>query len=65
MVVVLRDGKRIFGILRTFDQFGNLLLQDTIERYYVDLEWAEELRQVYLIRGENVALVGQIVHMAK
>lgn len=61
LVVLLRDGRKLFGILRSFDQFGNLLLQDTHERFYVDLEYAEEYRGVFLIRGENVALVGQLV----
>ena len=40
---------------------GNLLLTDVYERYYVDLEYGEEYRGVYLIRGENVVLVGELV----
>lgn len=78
MVVSLRDGRKFFGVLRSFDQFGifwfffnlflrficfqgNLLLTDVYERYYVDLEYGEEYRGVYLIRGENVVLVGELV----
>jgi U6 snRNA-associated Sm-like protein LSm1 len=60
-VVILRDGRKFFGLLRSFDQYGNLVLTDTFERYYVDLEYAEEYRGVYLIRGENVCLVGELV----
>lgn len=41
---------------------GNLLLEDTIERYYVDLEWADEAHGMFLVRGENVVLLGEIVH---
>lgn len=62
-MVVLRDGRKLFAILRTFDQFGNLLLQDAYERLYVELEYAEEYRGVYLVRGENVVLVGELVHL--
>ena len=36
-------------------------MTDTYERYYVDLEYAEEYRGVYLIRGENVVMVGELV----
>ena len=45
----------------TFFFVGNLLLTDVYERYYVDLEYGEEYRGVYLIRGENVVLVGELV----
>lgn len=59
---MLRDGRRLFATLRSFDQFGNLLLQDCVERFYVDLEFAEERHGgVFLVRGENVALVGLLV----
>lgn len=77
IIVSLRDGRKFFGVLRSFDQFGttrmkinliliilfagNLLLTDVYERYYVDLEYGEEYRGVYLVRGENVVLVGELV----
>lgn len=60
-MVWLRDGRKLFGVLRTFDQFQNIVLQDTYERFYVELEYAEEYRGVFLVRGENVVLVGEIV----
>lgn len=61
LLVTLRDGRRLFGILRSYDQFGNLTLEDTIERLYVDLEYAEDNLGVFLVRGENIVLVGEIV----
>lgn len=60
VLVVLRDGRSLYGILRSYDQFGNMVLDDTIERLYVDLEFAEEPLGVFLVRGENVVLVGEI-----
>ncbi|CAH2350700.1 sm-like protein LSm1 [[Candida] railenensis] len=67
--VVLRDGRNVFGILRTFDQFANLVLQDTIERIYLETEeaqesvpkrFAETYRGVFMIRGENVVMMGEL-----
>lgn len=59
-MVSLRDGRRFYGILRSFDQFANLVLQDTVERLFIDDAYGEEPRGVYIVRGENVALIGQL-----
>ncbi len=40
---------------------GNLLLEDTIERYYYDLEWADDRLGTFLVRGENIVLMGDLV----
>lgn len=90
LVVILRDGRKLIGILRSFDQFGmplftlynlthrfvstdilltcsflcllaNLVLQDTIERIYVGNCYGDIPRGIFLIRGENVVLLGEIV----
>lgn len=65
--VQLRDGKNIFGILRTFDQFANLVLQDAVERIYLPAEagssnerYAEIFRGVFMVRGENVVMLGEL-----
>lgn len=61
--VLLRDGRHLFGILRTFDQFANLVLQDTIERIYLEGEpkkFGEVYRGVFMIRGENVVMLGEL-----
>ncbi len=68
--VLLRDGRNLFGILRTFDQFANLVLQDTIERIYLDSEdetddlrpkkFGEAYRGVFMVRGENVVMMGEL-----
>ncbi|KAL3230740.1 Sm-like protein LSm1 [Nakaseomyces bracarensis] len=60
--VLLRDGKLLFGVLRTFDQYANLILQDCVER--IDIpelkEYAEEERGIFMIRGENVVMLGEV-----
>lgn len=64
VIVNLWDGRTLVGVLRTFDQFGNLVLHDGVERIYLldKKQWAESERpQVYLIRGENVVMMSELV----
>ena len=52
-------------ILRSFDQFGNMVLEDTSERkmhrhsdgktYFADIPLG-----VYVVRGESIVLMGQV-----
>lgn len=37
LLLVLRDGRKIFGVLRSWDQFANLVLTETKERYFVSI----------------------------
>ncbi|SNX87311.1 related to LSM1 - Sm-like (Lsm) protein [Melanopsichium pennsylvanicum] len=60
MLVVLRDGKKLIGVLRSYDQFANLVLQDTVERVFVGNRYGDIARGVFLVRGENVVLMGEI-----
>eukprot|EP01119_Soliformovum_irregulare_P002198 TRINITY_DN1245_c0_g1_i2.p1 TRINITY_DN1245_c0_g1~~TRINITY_DN1245_c0_g1_i2.p1 ORF type:complete len:142 (+),score=33.89 TRINITY_DN1245_c0_g1_i2:38-463(+) len=60
LLVVLRDGRRLVGILRTFDQFANIVLEDTYERIFMDDTYGEKAVGLYLIRGENVVLLGEV-----
>lgn len=59
--VLLRDGRILFGVLRTFDQYANLILQHTIERIYLkDNKYSEKDHGVFMIRGENVVMLGEV-----
>lgn len=60
LVLVLRDGRKLIGVLRSWDQFANLVLQDTIERIFVQDIYADIPRGIFLVRGENVLLLGEI-----
>ena len=40
---------------------ANLVLQDTIERIFVQDLYADIPRGIFLVRGENVLLLGEIV----
>ena len=61
VIVVLRDGRTLIGFLRSVDQFANLVLHRTIERIHVGKEYGDIPRGVFIVRGENVALLGEIV----
>ncbi|EEQ87428.2 small nuclear ribonucleoprotein [Blastomyces dermatitidis ER-3] len=60
LVLVLRDGRKLIGVLRSWDQFANLVLQGTVERLYAGNLFADIQRGIYLIRGENVLLLGEV-----
>ncbi|KAK6535326.1 SM-like, degradation of cytoplasmic mRNAs and positively regulates transcription initiation [Orbilia ellipsospora] len=60
LVIVLRDGRKLIGVLRSYDQYANLVLQDTVERLYSQNLYADVPRGVYIVRGENVLLLGEI-----
>lgn len=40
---------------------ANLVLQDTIERIYAGSLYADVPRGIFLVRGENVLLLGEVV----
>ncbi|OEH75797.1 U6 snRNA-associated Sm-like protein LSm1 [Cyclospora cayetanensis] len=60
ILVILRDGKKLIGILRTFDQFGNLMLERCVQRIIVGTYYADVYQGVMIIRGENILLFGAI-----
>ncbi|KAH9907979.1 hypothetical protein F4778DRAFT_455849 [Xylariomycetidae sp. FL2044] len=70
LLVCLRDGRKLTGILRSWDQFANLVLQSTIERIYAATSdpsepqpqglYADKPHGIFLVRGENVLLLGEI-----
>ncbi|KAJ3332734.1 SM-like, degradation of cytoplasmic mRNAs and positively regulates transcription initiation [Blyttiomyces sp. JEL0837] len=60
LLVILRDGRKLVGWLRSYDQFANLVLQDTVERIYMGDTFGEEYRGMFVIRGENVVLLGEV-----
>ena len=60
LLVQLRDGRKIIGFLRSFDQFANLVLESAVERIVVGNLYAEVVLGLYVVRGENVVLLGEI-----
>lgn len=65
LLTTLRDGRKIIGTLRSWDQFGNLVLQDSYERIFVTHPslpklYADVPQGIFLVRGENTMLLGEI-----
>ncbi|GMY36481.1 sm-like protein LSM1B [Fagus crenata] len=48
------------GILRSFDQFANVVLQDAFDRVIVGDLYCDIPLGLYVIRGENVVLIGEL-----
>ena len=60
ILVVLRDGSKIIGFLRSFDQFANIVLENAVERIIVGSSYSDIPLGLYIGRGENVVLMGEI-----
>ena len=60
LLIQLRDGRKIVGFLRSFDQFANLVLETAMERIVVGNLFAEKPLGLYVVRGENVVLLGEV-----
>ncbi|KAM0513111.1 hypothetical protein ACHAPE_008148 [Trichoderma viride] len=71
LMVVLRDGRKLIGVLRSWDQFANIVLQQTTERIFAPRADNHDAQQpygyfadipqgIFLVRGENVLLLGEI-----
>jgi len=62
-MVLLRDGRTLIGVLRSVDQFANLVLDKTTERIHVGKQFGDIYRGIFVVRGENVVVVGLIDEM--
>ncbi|GMH16604.1 hypothetical protein Nepgr_018445 [Nepenthes gracilis] len=60
LLVLLRDGRKLLGTLRSFDQFANVVLEGACERVIVGDLYCDILLGLYIIRGENVVLIGEL-----
>lgn len=60
VMVCLRDGRNFFGWLRSFDQYANLTLDGAVERLTLDGMYADIDVGIFVIRGENVMMLGEV-----
>ena len=60
ILVVLREGSKIIVFLRSFDQFANIVLENACERIIVGTSFSDIPLGLYIVRGENVVLMGDI-----
>lgn len=59
IMVELKGGRVLIGYLRSIDQFANLVLHRTVERIHVDKRFGEIPLGVFIVRGDNVVLLGE------
>lgn len=60
VLIVLWDGRHIIGTLSSYDQYGSLVLEKSKERHFAQGKYCDIDMGIYLIRGENIALIGEI-----
>ncbi|PNW75731.1 hypothetical protein CHLRE_12g538750v5 [Chlamydomonas reinhardtii] len=60
LLVVLRDGRKLLGTLRSFDQFANLVIEGAVERIIVGEQFGDIPMGLQIIRAENVVLLGRV-----
>ena len=65
VVVMLRDGRYLYGTMKSFDQFNSITLDGVIERIFLDGQYAEKRHELFIIRGENIMMMGMGVLDAK
>jgi len=62
--IITTDGRNLVGVLASHDNTTNVVLQNTVERVIRDPDEDEPSQEVplglYLIRGENVCLIGLV-----
>mmetsp|Transcript_25516 Transcript_25516/g.78514 ORF Transcript_25516/g.78514 Transcript_25516/m.78514 type:complete len:126 (-) Transcript_25516:44-421(-) len=65
VLILLRDGRHLVGIMRSFDQFSNVVLEETFERRVVVSEsggahYGDIPLGLYVVRGDAVVLLGEV-----
>ena len=58
IVVMLRDGRYLYGIMKSFDQFNSIALDMVVERIFHEKKYAEKKHELFVIRGENISMIG-------
>ncbi|KRH93427.1 Small Nuclear ribonucleoprotein splicing factor [Pseudoloma neurophilia] len=58
IVVLMYDGDFLYGILRSFDQFNNITLENCVQRIFHKKQYFQKSLGLYMIRGENIVLLG-------
>ncbi|XP_019248888.1 PREDICTED: sm-like protein LSM1B [Nicotiana attenuata] len=59
ILILLRDGRKLLGMFHSFDQYANIVLEGTSERVMVGNLYCDIPLGLYVIRGENVVLIGE------
>merc|ERR1711862_116115 len=59
-MIILRDGRHLFGRLTSFDQFSNVVLEETKEwMIYKDMLSEQELG-CFIVRSDNIIIISHL-----
>ena len=67
VLVILRDGRNLVGVMRSFDQFSNVVLEDAVERRVVipakegvNAVYGDAPLGLYVVRSDSIVLLGEV-----
>jgi U6 snRNA-associated Sm-like protein LSm8 len=64
VLVLTADGQVLIGVLNSFDQLTNLILENTKQRIIIPADEPGESEEIvhglYIVRGDNVVAVGEV-----
>ncbi|CAD6890890.1 unnamed protein product [Tilletia controversa] len=61
VLMITQDGRVIVGRLEGFDNQGSIILSECVERIFsADEGVVEEPLGLYILRGDSIALVGEL-----
>ncbi len=58
VVVLLRSGRYIYGVLKSYDQYNTIVLNYSIERIFHELEYAEKKHGLIVLRSDSISYIG-------
>ncbi len=59
-MLVLMDHRIIIGLLRSYDQFGTIFLDQCVERHVVGTSYCDVKVGYFVVRGESIAILGEM-----
>lgn len=60
LLILLSDGRKLMGTLRSFDQYSNMVLEKACERVIVGNLYCDIPLGLFIVRGENIVLTGEV-----
>lgn len=58
VVILLKDERYLYGVLKSFDQYNSVSLNFTVERIFFLNRYAENRLGLISLRGENIVMMG-------
>lgn len=62
VVIMIRNGRYIYGVLKSYDQYHSITLNFATERIFLNNKYSEKRHGLIILRGESILLVGMGGH---